>query len=171
MRSVLIRLACAAVLLPATSAPAAPPATVSGTLTYEGRTVKLTHVSCASTSWPLVRLVFTTVPLPREAMANETAKHDYLAAKGAPRIDLAVKFRDEEGPLYLMAGITDPGSKTNPGSEPILGEPPAYTFEKKAVDENRAAGRLTTNGPARTTSNDIPYAFDVTFDVPRAACE
>jgi hypothetical protein len=159
--------------LPASAAgPSSPPsaATVSGTLTYEGRSVKLTHVACASTSWPLVRLVFTTTALPRELMGNETAKHDFLAGKGAPRIDFAVKFRDE-GPLYLMAGLTDPASTTNPGSEPILGEPPAYTFHKKVVDDTRIAGRLATGGAAKTTANERPYSFDVTFDVPRKACE
>ncbi len=82
-----------------------------------------------------------------------------------------MKFREGEGPLYLMAGISDPHSKTNPGAEAILGEPPAYTFEPKVVSDTRVAGRFTTNGPAKTTTGGYPYSFDVTFNIPRKACE
>ena len=145
-------------------------ATVSGTLTYEGRSIKLTHLACSSTSWPLVRLVFTTTAIPLDVLVDETAKHDFLRAKGAARIDLAVKFA-EQGPIYLMAGIADPASKVNPGLEPILAEPPPYTFEKKVVDDDRIAGKLATAGTVKTSPNEIPYAFDITFDLPKNACQ
>ena len=165
-----VALALALLLAAGSSAAAQDAATVSGTLTYEGRSIKLTHLACASTSWPLVRMTFTTTPIPPEVLGNETAKHDFLHAKGAPRIDLAVKFA-EGGPIYLMAGISDPASKVNPGVEPILAEPPPYTFEKKVVDDDRIAGKLATGGTVKTSPNEIPYAFDITFDLPRKACQ
>ena len=53
-------------------------AIVSGTLTHEGRSMRLTHLASSSTSWPLVCIVFTTTPIPRDVLADETAKHDFL---------------------------------------------------------------------------------------------
>ncbi len=68
--------------LPAFATATAPGGTVSGALTYEGRTVNITHVACRSTSWPLTFLVFTTTAVPREVLSDETTKHDFLKSKG-----------------------------------------------------------------------------------------
>lgn len=148
------------VLLVAGTPASAQPATVTGTMTVNGREYPLRHVYASAqpgffdkTSED-VRVLLTDVPV------DETARADIFALLRLSR----------NGQLHAIEVLLDASGKPLTGSlfvdafNGMASVAGMHQFERKALERKLIAGRIFTDGPR--TFDTITWQYDATFSAP-----
>lgn len=146
---------CLLLVMVSMAASAQTSGSASGTLTINGKAIKLNHAHAQDAKdpfkgTPLIRVVLSDVPVSDETMEDETGVADLIQAGKLNAIEFSMAPDGTPVGGNLVSGMQS-GAFTS------------FHFEKKVFDGKTAAGKVTTEPPK---FEELKYTCTATFSAP-----
>ncbi len=149
---------CLLVVMASTAASAQTSGSASGTLTINGKAIKLNHAHAQDAKdpfkgTPLIRVVLSDVPISDETMEDETGVADLVQAGKLNAMEFSMTPDGKPGGGNLVSGLKS-----------VAFTAASFHFEKQVFDGKTAAGKVTTEPP--TKFEELKYTCTATFSAP-----
>ena len=143
-----------------TASPLAAADATKGTLVVGGKPAEITHAyAYADKSFnegkDVVVVVLSDAPIPAEAVQDDYARNQLVAAGKLKYVELLVSSEKKE--IHFEVQDKRFGIMMQPS-----GDDSDHVLEVKTLDGNTVAGRARTTSPQQSM-DDVPYSYDVTF--------
>ena len=158
------------------AAPAVGQASVEGSVSYDGQSTPITHVSARhverlpemsgpNVSPRAIKILLADRNAPAEVAASESA---FMEAATGGRIQGLVLLIDQPSNQWMILSISRPGGDGTMASGGI--GPPGFELSDFQVRDNVVSGRVRTLEPQEffPPGNPSTYAFDIRFRAPVA---